>query len=123
MIAGAGLSPFAQGGIRAGAEAAAVSRRPSADGAGSPIRTQRAAGAAAFVSSQAAELPATKPFTPVTPGGPSPCPSSWSLSVLREGGGEGGVEMVQVQLMMGDNLIGTPKGQQEEQGVVVRLRR
>jgi hypothetical protein len=45
------------------------------------------------------------------------------LSVLREGGGEGGVEMVQVQLMTGDNLIGAPKCQQEEQGLVVRLRR
>jgi hypothetical protein len=42
---------------------------------------------------------------------------------MREGAAEGGVALVQVQLMIGDNLVGAPKSQQEEQGLVVRLRR
>jgi hypothetical protein len=42
---------------------------------------------------------------------------------MREGIGQGGVDLVQMQLMTGDNLVGAPKGQQEEQGLVVRLRR
>ncbi len=93
-------------------------RRPSADDA-IPLLTQRATGssAAAPVPFQPANAPAM-----VTPGGPPQTASSWSLSILRDGG-DVGLDLVQVQLMIGDNLIGAPKGQQEDQGVVVRLRR
>lgn len=107
-----------------------VTRRPSADGVtpaaarshadtDSPLATQRDAGAAArFPAFPPADFPAF-----VTPGAPPATPSAWSLSIMREGVGEAGVELVKVQLMTGDNLVGTPKGKQEEQGLVVRLRR
>jgi hypothetical protein len=95
-----------------------ATRRPSADNC-IPLMTQRAAGGAAAAPSsyQPANAPAI-----VTPGGPPQTASSWSLSIMRDAG-DAGVDLVQVQLMIGDNLIGAPKGQQEEHGLVVRLRR
>jgi hypothetical protein len=129
LAAAAGSSPLAHGSAGAGREGGVVTRRPSADGAvpgaarpradtDSPLATQRdACAAAAIPAFRFADQPV------ITPGAPPSTPSAWSLSIMREGGTEGGVALVQVQLMIGDNLIGAPKGQQEEQGLVVRLRR
>lgn len=141
----AGCNPLPHLGVVSGRDGGVATRRPSADGASpggvvtrrpsadgvspaaarshtgtdSPLATQRDTGAAArFPAFQPADLPAF-----VTPGAPPAIPSAWSLSIMREGVGEAGVELVKVQLMTGDNLVGTPKGKQEEQGLVVRLRR
>jgi hypothetical protein len=66
-----------------------AARRPSADDA-IPLMTQRAAGSAA-----AAHAPFQPAYAPanVTPGGPPQIASSWSLSIMREGG-DVGVDLV-----------------------------